>query len=124
MDPANGGHEQVVASTRAFIEALKAVGSVRRFAEAKRRFDTDPEVQALMKTLQQFQQAQLTGAALAVPLEEVRAAQKRIQEHPVVRELLMARDAVGSFLQETNVAISQVLGVNFGQTAGPAGGSC
>lgn len=118
------GHEQVIVSTRAFIEALKATGAVRRFAEATRRFESDPEVQSLMQTLQQFQQAQRTGEVLPVALEVVRNAQERFRKHPVVREFLASRDAVGSLLQETNVEISQVLGIDFGQTAGPAGGSC
>lgn len=118
------GHEQVVSSTRAFIEALKATGAVRRFAEATRRFDSDPEVQSLMKRLQEFQRSQRTTNISAAALEEVRDTQKRFGTHPVVRELMSARDALGSLLQETNVEISQVLGVNFGQTAGPARGSC
>jgi hypothetical protein len=47
-----------------------------------------------------------------------------IRNHGVVQEFLAARDAVGVFLQETNLAISEVLGLDFGQTAGPAAGCC
>lgn len=118
------GNEQVIAATRAFIEALKATGAVRRFTEATRRFEVDEEVQSLMKTFEEFQRAQRTGDVPASAVETVREAQKRFGKHPVVSELQAAREAVDSLLQETNVEISQILGVNFGQTAGPAGGCC
>ncbi len=117
-------HEQVIAATRGFVDALKATGVARRFTEATRRFESDTEVQGLLDTLQRFQRAQRTGEILAEGVEDIRKAQVRLQAHPVVNEFLAARDALGSFLQEANVEMSQVLGVNFGQTAGPAGGSC
>lgn len=118
------GRESVLRCTGEFIEALKATPVVRRFAEAARRFEADQEVQSLMGTLRRFQLAQQNGGVLAGELQDVRDAQMRIRNHRVVQEFLAARDAVGAFLQETNLAISEVLGLDFGQTAGPAGGSC
>lgn len=123
MDPLKvEGSKEVVASTRAFIDALKATSSFRHFTEAKGRFDSDQEVQSLLRTLQEFQRAQRTGEVLTTGLEGVRDAQRRFAKHPVVTEFAVARDALGSLLQETNVEISRVLGVNFGQTAGRAKG--
>lgn len=118
------GHDQVLAATHAFIDALKATGPVRRFVEANQRFDSDQEVQSILETLQQFQDAQRTGRLIPDLADSVREAQIRLRKNAVVKEFLAARDAVNSFLQETNVEISQVLGVNFGQTAGPGGGCC
>ncbi len=118
------GHDLVLAATRAFIDALKATGPIQRFREASRRFDSDQEVQSILKTLQQFQDAQRTGKLIPELADSVREAQIRLRKNAVVKEFLAARDAVNSFLQETNVEISQVLGVNFGQTAGPGGGCC
>lgn len=46
------------------------------------------------------------------------------REHPVVREFTEAQEALGTFLQETNAAISETPGIDFGQTAGSAGGAC
>jgi cell fate (sporulation/competence/biofilm development) regulator YlbF (YheA/YmcA/DUF963 family) len=118
------GRERVLRCTDEFIEAMRATPVVRRFAEAKRQFEADQEVQALMGTLQRFQRAQQTGEVLSTGLQDVRGAQARLRDHRVVQEFLAARDAVGAFLQETNQAISEVLGLDVGQTAGPAGGAC
>ena len=125
METANSdGRERVLQRTDEFIESLKATSVVRRFGEASRRFETDQEVQSLMGTLRRFQQAQQTGGVLTAELVGVRDAQARLQNHRVVQEFLAARDAVGKFLQETNQAVSEVIGIDFGQTAGPAGGAC
>lgn len=125
MEGANlDGRENVLRRTDEFIEALKATPVVRRFDEAARRFEGDPEVQSLMGILRRFQQAQQKGGLIATELADVQGAQMRIRNHPVVQEFLAARDAVGELLQETNRAISEVLGLDFGQTAGPAGGAC
>ncbi len=125
METANSdGRDGVLQRTDEFIESLKATSVVRRFDEASRRFETDQEVQSLMGTLRRFQQAQQTGGVLTAELVGVRDAQARLQNHRVVQEFLAARDAVGKFLQETNQAVSEVIGIDFGQTAGPAGGAC
>lgn len=116
--------ETVLRRTEEFVEALKGTPVVRRFAEASRRFEGNQEVQSLMETLLRFQRAQQTGGMSPSELREVRDAQARFRNHPVVQEFLAARDAVVALLQETNLVISEVLGLDFGQTAGPAGGSC
>ena len=116
--------ENVQRCTEEFVESLKRTPQVRRFNEALRRFEADQEVQSLMATLRRFQQEQQNGRLLEQELEDVRNAQLRIGKHGVVREFLAARDAVGDFLKETNTAISEVLGLDFGLTAGPAGGGC
>jgi cell fate (sporulation/competence/biofilm development) regulator YlbF (YheA/YmcA/DUF963 family) len=122
------GRARVIQHADAFITALRATPVVQRFADAQRRFDTDPEVRALLETFQRladgFQRAQRAGEARPDQVREIRDAQARIQAHPLVREFVDAREAVGRFLQETNLVISEVLGVDFGQTAGPAGGAC
>lgn len=116
--------ENVQRCTEEFVESLKRTPQVMRFNEAMRRFEADQEVQSLMATLRRFQQEQQNGQLLEQELQDVRNAQLRIRDHGVVREFLAARDAVGDFLKGTNAAISEVLGLDFGQTAGPAGGGC
>ena len=124
----NDGRARVRQCADEFIGALRATSVVQRFADAQRRFDTDPEVQALLETFQRradaFQRAQQAGDVRPAQVREIRDAQTRVQAHPLVREFAEAREAVGVVLQETNLVISEVLGVDFGQTAGPAGGAC
>lgn len=116
--------EGVLLRTDEFIGALESTRVVRRFKEAARRFEEDQEVQSLVQTFRRFQQAQQNGGVLGNELRDVRDAQARIQKHRVVQEFLESREAAGEFLQKTNGAISEVLGVDFGRTAGPAGGAC
>ncbi len=118
------GRENVLRYTDELIAALKATPTVRRFAEASRRFEADQEVQALLETVQRFQRGQQTGEVGSHEFQDVRRAQARLQNHRVVQEFVRARDAVGEFFKETNKAISEVLGLDVGQTAGPAGGCC
>lgn len=118
----------VLERTQEFVAALKATPAVQRFAAVRRRFGVDPEVQRIMGELQQnvdaFQRAQEAGTLREEQIREVREAQARFQGHPLVQEFFQARDAAGTFLQETNRVISETLGLDFGQTAGPAGGAC
>lgn len=129
MDTIGGdGRSAVLERTREFVAALKATPAVERFAAAQARFRTDPEVQEILQGLQSqvddFQRAQQDGTLQEEQIRQVREAQARFQAHPLVREFLEAREAVGLFLQETNRVISGILGLDFGQTAGPAGGAC
>jgi cell fate (sporulation/competence/biofilm development) regulator YlbF (YheA/YmcA/DUF963 family) len=114
--------------TREFVAALKATPSVQRFVEAQRRFQADREIQRLLAEVQRkaetFQRAQQDGALREEQIQQVREAQARFYDHPVAQEFLQARDAAGAFLQETNRVISEILGLAFGQTVGPAGGAC
>lgn len=116
--------EAVLRCTDAFIDALKATSAVRRFTDAAHSFESDQEVQRLMGVLRQFQLAQQTATVSRADLHDERDAQIHIRNHPVVVDFLAARDEAGTLLQETNRVISEVLGLDFGQTAGPAGGSC
>ena len=114
--------------TREFVTALKEAPSVQRFMLAQRQFQTDPGVQRLLVDVQRkaetFQRAQQDGTLRPEQIQEVREAQARFYNHPLAQEFLQARDGAGTFLQETNRVISEILGLDFGQTVGPAGGAC
>jgi|GEM_PF-901028 cell fate (sporulation/competence/biofilm development) regulator YlbF (YheA/YmcA/DUF963 family) len=116
------GCENVLRGADEFICALESTPVVRHYAEAAQRFETDPEVQAFMEMLQHFEKMQQNGEVPDEQLQRLREAQTRIQSHPAVVEFLDARDAAAGFLQQTNQVISQILGLDFGRTAGPAAG--
>lgn len=125
---ARDGDPSVVEQADLFVSALRRSVVVRRFAEARRRFETDPEVQDLLASFQRdadaFQRGQRDGHVGVVQVQAIRRAQARVQAHPIVREFMETQQALGAFLQETNTVISEVLGIDFGQTAGPAGRAC
>lgn len=123
-----GGRQELIEQADAFLQALRATPVVTRFLNARQRFETDPEVRALLDKFQQqanaFKQAQETGNESADVIRDVRVAQANVQEHPIVREYSQARADVVTLFQQTNEVISEALGVDFGQTAGPARGCC
>lgn len=114
--------DNVQQRTDEFIEALLATPALSRFQVAAQQFESDPEVQSLIETLQRFQQARQAGLDISENLQEVRDAQTRIRNHPVVQEFLSARQELSELIQATNAAISEPIGLNFGQAVGPASG--
>ncbi len=114
--------ELVLERTDEFIRAIKATPVGQRFAEAKRRFEGDKEVQSLMETIQNFQKAQ--QSLQSTDIQSVRKAQTRLRSHPVVQEFVAARDAVGVLLRDANREVSEVLGIDVAQTVAPASGCC
>lgn len=121
------GFSEILERTRQFVAALKAVPAVQRFKVAEQRFRTDPELQRIMEELRQkmetFREAQAAGTLRAEQVQQVREAQGRLQQHPLVQEFSAARETAGLFLQETNRVISEILGLDFGQLI-RAGGAC
>ncbi len=118
------GRQAVLQCTDEFIAALKSTPTVKRFHEAARRFETDEEVLSLKKRLRQFEDTRRNRGISSSQLRDLRDAQAQLRNHPVVREFLASRDEVSELLQRTNVAISEILGIDFGQTAGPAASCC
>lgn len=124
------GNEQIAILERAqhFVEALKATPAYCRFASADRRFRADLEAQQIVQELQEmtaeFHQAKRAGTLGQEQVQEVLEAQARLRDHPLIRDFMQARDEVELLLQDTNRAISEVLGFDFGRAAGPARRSC
>ncbi len=118
----------VMHCTQAFIEALKGTPVVRHYTAAEQQFRTDPRVQEMLaelrKKAEHFQRSQVEGTMRREEIQELRELQTLFQAHPFVQNIQLARDAVGLLFQETNAIMSKVLGIDFGQTAGPGGGAC
>lgn len=122
------GKAEVMACAHDLIAALKTTPAVRHFMAAEPRFRSDPQVQSLLTTLRRkaeaFQRDQEAGTVRPEQLNELRKMQVTFQEHPAVKNLNDAREGVGLLFQETNGIISEILGFDFGQTAGRSGGAC
>ncbi len=123
-DVSSEGRQAVLQCTDEFIAALKSNPTVKRFHEAARRFETDEEVLSLKKRLRQFEDTRRKKGIPSSHFRDLREAQAQLRNHPVVQDFLTSRDEVGELLQRTNVAISEILGIDFGQTAGPAASCC
>lgn len=122
------GQARVLQAADALGAALKNTEIVQHFTTVEQSFRTDPGIQGMLKTLrhkaEKFQLAERTGGLSEQQLQEFREMQSRFQAHPLLRNFQEARDAAGFLLKETNSIISQILGIDFGRTAGPAGGAC
>ncbi len=122
------GRQNLIEQGDAFVRALRAMPVVARFLGVRQRFETDAEVRALLGEFQRranaFRDAQQAGTESPDVIRDVRVAQANVQGHPIVREFSEARADVAKLYQQTNDVISEALGVDFGQTAGPARGCC
>lgn len=126
----NGNDESadVMKCAQALIDALKSAPLVRHYRAAERQFRSDPGVQKLLAELrtraEAFRRGQEEGTVRREHIEELRDRQTLFQTHPIVQDFQDARQAVGLLFQEANAIMSKILGIDFGQTAGPAGGAC
>jgi len=118
----------VTARARELVAALRATPAIERFRAAEERFQTDTEL-ARMQAGLRWSQERLQQAKLEIRhdprlFREVRDAQAQFQKHPVVVEFVAARAAAQDLLRRTNAAMTEVLGVDVGASAGRAGGCC
>lgn len=118
----------MVEAARALAEALKHSEVIQAHLAAEQRFRTHLEVErvreGLIAAYQAYEQAERAGTATVEHVQEVRHRQQLLQAHPAVAEYVRKREAGGLFLQRVNEEISRLLGIDFGATAGPAGGAC
>ena len=122
------GLAEAMDCARSLIDALKTTPAVRHFLAAEPRFRSDTQVKSLLTALQRkaegFRRDQEAGTLRREQLEELREMQAQFQSHPAVQNFNEAREGVGLLFQETNRIISEILGFDFGQTAGRPGGAC
>jgi cell fate (sporulation/competence/biofilm development) regulator YlbF (YheA/YmcA/DUF963 family) len=118
----------VLQDARSLAQTLRATHAIQAYLEAEERFRTSPEVERLRSALNEsyriYEQAESAGQATVEHIQDVRRRQAELQAHPAVAEFIERRDAAGLFLQRINQEISALLGLDFGATAGPAGGAC
>jgi len=110
----------VQADLREFVSALKAAPAVRNLEVAARRLREDPEVHQLQETLDRADEACRQGLRDEMlcerQIEALREAQLAYQQHPAMRDWFQAEMEVRLLLRSMNAAISDVLGLDFGET--------
>lgn len=124
----DNGNATVFEKGRELIEALLATPEISAYRRAEARFREDPDLRRLRAEFERvtaaFHRAQARGTLTHAQIREAREVQARLQQHSLVQQFLAARDVAGRCLQEVNRAMSEVLGLDVGATAGPAGGAC
>jgi cell fate (sporulation/competence/biofilm development) regulator YlbF (YheA/YmcA/DUF963 family) len=93
----------------AYQEAERAVA---RDEDAQRRIDEFNELR------REFAMARQTGEASEEDLQELKAAQEELHSMPVMSEYLDAQERLDDRLETLNEAISEPIGIDFGERAG------
>ncbi len=110
----------VQAALRELVSALKTGGAVRHLEVAARRLREDPEVRQLREALDRADAASRHGPRDETAHEQqndaVREAQLAYQGHPAVRDWFRGELEVRLLLRSVNAAISDILGLDVGQT--------
>jgi len=71
-----------------------------------------------------YVEAQKNGSRALDVIENVRTAQNRLREHPLVQDFSRRRQQVHSAFQVVNHAVGEVLGIDIAQVVAPASGCC
>jgi cell fate (sporulation/competence/biofilm development) regulator YlbF (YheA/YmcA/DUF963 family) len=126
-EPSGDGRGAVTQAVLDLVEVLRADPSIGRFRAAEERLRADAELVRMQAGLrwshEKLQRAASEKRHDARLFQEVRETQARLQRHPLVVEFVTARRAAEELLRETNAAMTAVLGVDIGASAGRAG-SC
>jgi len=114
----------VLERTRELVAALKATPAGERLVEVEQRFRADPEIQQILGTLRErdeaFRQAQEAGNLTQEQIRALREVQARYREHPLVHEIELARMPFEILLRDVNGAMANILDLDVGRIVGPA----
>jgi len=118
------GRAQVLERARELVAALKATPAGERLVEAEQRFRAEPEIQGILGTLREreeaFRQAQEDGTLTQEQIRALRGVQAQYRAHPLAQELEFARTGIGVVLRDVNGAMANILDLDVGRIVGPA----
>ena len=118
------GRAQVLERARELVAALKATPAGERLVEAEQRFRAEPEIQGILGTLREreeaFRQAQEDGTLTQEQIRALREVQAQYRAHPLAQELEFARTGIGVVLRDVNGAMANILDLDVGRIVGPA----
>lgn len=111
-----------------FAETILNTDVVKSFLAYREAYERDPDINRLRKELSEavkaFRERQRTGEVNDSDIKRVRALQAALNKHPVVEGCSHAYDLFVDVLRESNAAISELLGMDFAETAAPAHSCC
>jgi cell fate (sporulation/competence/biofilm development) regulator YlbF (YheA/YmcA/DUF963 family) len=110
-----------------FARSLKSTEAVKRFFEARRRFESDEDLsrsrEAFNQAARTFREKQTAGTLTEQEISQIRALQSKMNLHPRTVEYLRVQQEMAELMQECNQQISELLGFDFSAIAAPSG-SC
>jgi cell fate (sporulation/competence/biofilm development) regulator YlbF (YheA/YmcA/DUF963 family) len=114
----------VVDAVEALVENLNHAEPIVRYHQAKGRLEADPDAGRLLAELSTAQTAlrfkQSRGQLTQDDVDRLRALQREVHANPAIREYAETQQAASAYLPLVNQEISELLGLDFAATAGPA----
>ncbi len=111
-----------------FVRYLNSSKEVKDFQAVQKKFNNDPEVselcQKFTRLAQEFRQKQATGSVTQEEINTIKQLQQQINTHPVTQEYAQKQQELKIVLQEYNVCISEIIGLDFSATVAPQTGCC
>jgi cell fate (sporulation/competence/biofilm development) regulator YlbF (YheA/YmcA/DUF963 family) len=106
-----------------FVRYLNSSKEVKNFQAAKNKFSNDTEVTELYQKFtglaQEFRQKQATGSVTQEEINMLRQLQQQINTHPVTQEYVQKQHELRLILQDCNIGISEIMGLDFSSTITP-----
>ena len=107
-----------------FAQLLRRSPKISSFINAQKKMNGDAEARAIIERFQAMQQLRRAGPLRGQDYTEMAQVQQKLQRNPTIRDFVQTQQDAVDFLQSVNMTISQILGIDFGATAGAGGGSC
>jgi cell fate (sporulation/competence/biofilm development) regulator YlbF (YheA/YmcA/DUF963 family) len=106
-----------------FVRYLNSSKEVKDFQAAHEKFSNDPEVtelyQRFTRLAQEFRQKQATGSVTHEEINTIKQLQQQINTHPVTQEYVQKQHELRIILQDCNIGISEIIGLDFSSTITP-----
>jgi cell fate (sporulation/competence/biofilm development) regulator YlbF (YheA/YmcA/DUF963 family) len=119
---------EVSAAVQNLGRSIQETDAFQRFKAARSAFQNDPGVVRIREQVRSavgaYVEAQKNGSLTLDVIGNVRTAQNRLREHPLVQNFSRKRQDVHSTFQVVNQIVGEVLGIDIAQVVAPASGCC
>ncbi len=115
----------VANATRRLADALKRADPIETYRDAQARLEADPQATTLLDQLAAAQAdlrvRQSDGTVTQADIDRARALQSQVQANSTIMSYVEAQQGADTYLVEVNLAISQLLGIDFASLARTCG---
>lgn len=117
---------QIQDALQQFVGDLRETDAMQEFINAQTDYANNPDLKSLRDSytemVQDFHRKQSDGTHSQQDIDDIRAIQMELQDHPVTQKVYMSQENLQGLLRGCNQRISTRLGLDFAQIAGSAGG--
>jgi len=119
---------EISAAVETLGRSIQDTDAFHRFKAARSAFQNDRGVVRIREQVKSavgaYVEAQKNGSVTLDVIENVRTAENRLREHPLVQDFSSRRQEVHSAFQAVNQAVGETLGIDVARIVAPASGCC